>query len=319
MVRGRGPVAKIGVFAAGTHRVVDIPHCEIHHPLVNEVALELKAAMRRLGASCYDEVRHQGLVRAVQVVVERSSQTAQVVVICNDREPGAALPLLAELERRVGSRLHSLWWNGNAERTNRVLGRGFVHIRGPECVVERIGGASVFFPPGAFGQNNLEMFDRIVAAIHALVPPDRHVVELFAGTGGIGLGLAARARSLTFNEIGPDSLSGLDLGIAALDPALHDRIQVVRGPAIAARDAIREDSFVIADPPRKGLGAELLSALAERTPERLLYVSCGLESFLRDSVELCSAGLQLESAAAYDVFPYTHHIETLAVFRRERG
>jgi tRNA/tmRNA/rRNA uracil-C5-methylase (TrmA/RlmC/RlmD family) len=81
-VRGRQGAAKIGIFAEGTHRVVDIPSCEIHHPLINQVTLELKASMRELGTSCYSDTAHLGLVRALQVVIERSTQTAQLVLIC---------------------------------------------------------------------------------------------------------------------------------------------------------------------------------------------------------------------------------------------
>lgn len=315
-VRGRTGAAKIGIFAAGSHRVVDIPSCEIHDPLINDVARALKLVMRELGAACYDDSRHSGLVRAIQVVVERASGGAQVVLVCNDHTPDAALPLLTALERRLGPRLHSLWWNGNPNVTNRILGDSFELITGPPFVVETIGGAHVYYPPGAFGQNNLEMFERIVAAIHAAVPKGHDIVELFAGTGGIGLGLVAGSRSVVFNEIGEASLAGLERGLAQLEPQHRARARVIRGPAHLAASAIQEASIVIADPPRKGLGGELLDVLQARRPERLHYLSCGLDSFVRDAESLIAQGFRLESATAFDVFPYTEHIETLAAFAR---
>jgi 23S rRNA (uracil1939-C5)-methyltransferase len=315
-VRGRTGAAKIGIFAAGSHRVVDIPRCEIHHPLINDVARALKAVMRELGATCYDDSRHSGLVRAIQVAIERTSGTAQVVLVCNDHTPDAALPLLSALGRMLGPRLHSLWWNGNPSVTNRILGDSFELITGPPFVVETVGGAQIFYPPGAFGQNNLEMFDQIVAAIHAAVPEGHDIVELFAGTGGIGLGLVAGSRSVVFNEIGEASLAGLERGLAELEPKDAARARVIRGPAHLAGTAIQEGSIVIADPPRKGLGAELLDVLQAQRPARLHYVSCGLDAFVRDSETLVSQGLRLESATAFDVFPYTDHIETLAAFAR---
>ncbi len=315
-VRGRIGSAKIGVFAEGTHRVVDIPRCEIHHPLINRVALALKASIRELNVACYSDNAHAGLVRALQIAVERSSQTAQVVLVCNAGEPASAQPLLEALAARVGPELHSLWWNGNPELTNRVLGDSFHRISGPECLVETIGGAKVFFPPAAFGQSNLDLFDRIVAQIHASVPDGSHLVELYAGCGGIGLGLVSRARSVVFNELGAASLAGLDRGLAELPADVRERARVVRGSAEAASTEIRRDSVVIVDPPRKGLGPELLEALGARTPERLIYVSCGLDSFARDVGVLVSQGLSFESATAYDLFPYTRHIEILAEFRR---
>jgi 23S rRNA (uracil1939-C5)-methyltransferase len=315
-VRGRTGSAKIGIFAEGSHRVVDIPRCRIHHPLINAVAQALAASMRERRASAYSDVPHAGLVRALQVVVERSTQTAQVVLVCNETEPAASSNLLDTLARRLGPKLHSLWWNGNPERTNVILGPHFRHLSGPAHVVERLGGADVYFPPGAFGQNNLDLFDVMLEQIHAAVPAERDVVELYAGTGGIGLGLAARSRSIVFNEIGPASLAGLERGIATLPESVRQRVQVIPGSAEAASGAVRPDAVVIVDPPRKGLAPELLATLAAVQPELLVYVSCGLGSFLRDAELLTSRGARLESATAYDLFPYTGHIETLAFFRR---
>jgi 23S rRNA (uracil1939-C5)-methyltransferase len=318
-VRGRKGSAKIGIFAEGTHRVVDIPRCEIHHPLINSVAAALAASMRELGTSCYSDVSHGGLVRALQVVVQRSTQTAQVVLICNTSESSSAASLLDRLARRLGSQLHSLWWNGNPERTNVILGPHLEHVSGPESVVELLGGARVHFPPAAFGQNNLDLFEQMLADIHVLVPPERELVELYSGSGAIGLGLVARSRSVLFNEIGAASLAGLRQGLAELPYEQRARTRVLPGPAESAADEIRRDRIVLVDPPRKGLAPLLLDALGRALPERLIYVSCGLTSFLRDAEALIRHGLALEAATAYDLFPYTPHIETLASFRRVNG
>jgi len=315
-VRGRRGAPKIGIFEEGSHRVVDIPSCVIHHPLINVVARALKATMRELGATCYSDTAHAGLIRALQVAVERQTQTAQVVVVCNADVPEPARPLLDALAERLGPRLHSLWWNGNPERTNVILGSRFWQHSGRELVEERLGGASVYFPPAAFGQNNLDLFETMLAQIHALVPSDRDVVELYAGCGSIGLGLVERSRSLSFNELGAASLAGLARGIEALGPERGQKTRVVAGSAETAARVIGPDSVVIVDPPRKGLEASLLASLSSSPPELLVYVSCGLSSFVRDAETLIAGGLQLESATAYDLFPYTDHVETLAAFRR---
>jgi 23S rRNA (uracil1939-C5)-methyltransferase len=315
-VRGRAGRPKIGIFAEGSHRVVDIPSCPIHHPLINEAAQALKACMRELNVTSYSDTAHAGLVRALQVVVERPSQTVQLVLVCNEPEPLAGLPLLDLLARRMGQRLHSAWWNGNAEVTNRILGDHFMLCAGPPHVVEQIGGARVFFPPAAFGQNNLDLFDRMVERIHAAVPAGSRVVELYAGCGAIGLGLAERSQELVINEINPASLAGLELGIAELPDSVRQRVRVVPGVAEQAEQAIAQDAVVIADPPRKGLEPAVIAALARRAPQRLLYLSCEHTSLVRDAELLQAQGLRLQRATAYDSFPYTEHVETLAEFAR---
>jgi 23S rRNA (uracil1939-C5)-methyltransferase len=74
---------------------------------------------------------------------------------------------------------------------------------------------------------------------------------------------------------------------------------------------------VIADPPRKGLDPELAEYLGERPPERFLYVSCGLESFINDTAQLTSRGkLRLRALNAFNLLPFTEHVETVARFER---
>ena len=155
------------------------------------------------------------MLRAVQVVVERATQTAQVVLVANTTGPEAIDALGDALAAELGARLHSLWWNGNAERTNTILGPHWERLSGPDAVRESVRGAHVFFPPGAFGQSHLELADALVARVHEQVPEGVRVAEYYAGCGPIGLGLLRRATRVVFVESAPDAVRGLAMGIAA--------------------------------------------------------------------------------------------------------
>ena len=317
-VRGRSRSPKIGIFEAGSHRIVDIPRCLVHHPLVNDVAREARAAVRETATPPYSDDAHAGLLRYLQIVVERRSQTAQVVVVANDEHPGRSEPFMRALAGRLGPRLHSLFWNGNPARTNAILGPHFQRVMGPEAVEETMGGARAFYPPGAFGQSNLELSSRLVDAVHALVPEQSRVLELYAGVGAIGLGLAARASELVMNELSDESLRGLERGIAELHESMRARVRIAPGLASGAIASMRAPDVVIVDPPRKGLDPDVLAALVAAPPRRLVYAACGLESFLADERALAGAGsLRLTDIRAYDMFPHTDHVETLAVFDRQ--
>jgi len=316
-IRGRQGAPKLGMFQLGTHRVVAIPHCVVQHPLINRVAAVVRRALVDADVTPYSEAAHLGLARYLQVVVERSSQTAQVVLVgnCPTVEPLATcLDLIRE---RLGSELHSLWFSGHCERSNAILGAEFQNWCGPASVTERFGGAAVHYPPGAFGQSNLDIAQRIVEHVRALVPEGARVTEFYAGVGAIGLTLLPGVREIRMNEVSPHSLQGLELGLAGLDAADRAKVAVVPG---AAREAVRVASgadVVVADPPRKGLDRELLEHLGEQPPERLVYVSCGLESFLEDTRYLTSRGrLRLRSLAAFNLIPFTEHVETVACFER---
>jgi 23S rRNA (uracil1939-C5)-methyltransferase len=316
-VRGRLGSPKVGLFESGTHRVVHIPKCSVQHPLINRVAAVVRRALVDARVTCYSDKAHLGLARYLQVVVERSSQSAQVVLVANSATVAPLAACFDLIRERLGSELHSLWFNANCGRSNTILGPDFQNYCGPAAVVEQFGGAAVHYPPGAFGQNNLAIAGDIIDYVRSQIPQGARIAEFYAGVGAIGLSLLARAGELRMNETNPHSLLGLDLGLAELDPEDRAKITVVPGTAGAARSAASDAQVVIADPPRKGLDTELIEYLLAHPPERFLYISCGLESFLSDAARLTAAGkLRLTSLTAFNLLPFTEHVETVAGFVR---
>jgi tRNA/tmRNA/rRNA uracil-C5-methylase (TrmA/RlmC/RlmD family) len=316
-IRGRLGSPKLGLFEQGSHRVVHIPHCGVQHPLINRVAAVVRRALVEARVTCYSDKAHLGLARYLQVTVERSSQTAQVVMVANSATPEPLAACFDLIRERLGSELHSLWFNANGERSNTILGPEFEHWCGPAAVIEHFGGAQVHYPPGAFGQNNLDMAQSIVAHVRAQIPQGARVAEFYAGVGAIGLSVLARVREIRLNEVSPHSLHGLELGLGDLDSENRAKISVFPGPAGAACLAASGAEVVIADPPRKGLDPELTEYLAQSPPERFVYVSCGLESLLHDTARLTSHGkLRLAALTAFNLLPFTEHVETVARFER---
>ncbi len=316
-VRGRANSPKLGIFQEGTHRIADIPRCLVHHPIINRVAAAVRRAVRETATPPYAERPHRGVLRSLQVVVERASQRAQVVLVGNASDPAPLEPVARAFMPLLTNDLHSLWWNGNPERTNVILGPHWHRFSGPEAVCERIAGVDVFFPPAAFGQNHLELADQLVAQVCTWVGDDRRVLELYAGCGPIGLPLLARSRDVAFNEVSSAGLHGLALGLAARPEPERARARVIPGEAGAAISALTECDTVIADPPRQGLDAGLLEALIAQPPERLIYASCDATTFLAQARALTQRGpLRLRELLAFELFPQTRHVETLALFTR---
>jgi 23S rRNA (uracil1939-C5)-methyltransferase len=316
-IRGRLGSPKIGLFEADSHHVVHIPHCRVQHPLINEVAAVVRTALADARVTCYSDRAHLGLARYLQVVVERRSVTAQVVLVANTQTVEPLTRCLDLIRERLGPRLHSVWVNFNTQANNTILGPQFHHYCGPASVVESFGGAAVHYPPGAFGQSNLEVAQQMVAQIREWIVPGAQVAEFYAGVGAIGLSLLERVGGITLNEVSPQSLQGLHLALAELPVPQREKVAVVPGPAGAAIDALQDAQVVIVDPPRKGLDAALTQALAARPPDALIYVSCGLPSFQNDLRLLLDGGyLKLSELRAYNLMPFTEHVETVARFTR---
>ena len=316
-MRGRASSPKLGIFQEGTHRIADIPRCRIHHPRVNEIAAALRRAIRETGVAPYVDRSGRGELRYAQIAVERATSRAQVVLVGNAERPDPLRPVLAALERELGECLQGLWWNGNPERTNAILGPHWQRISGAEALRETIAGIDVFHPPGAFGQSHSELFESLAAEARAAVPDGARVLELFAGTGAIGLGLLGNAQRVSLNEISVHGLRGLELGIAARPAAEQARAEILPGDAASTAAELASTDALIVDPPRRGLGPALVDAIRTNPPARLVYVSCGLDAFVREAGTWLDAGaLELRALSAYALLPYTEHVETLAVFAR---
>lgn len=313
-IRGRLGSPKLGLFELGTHRVVHVPSCRVQHPLINHVANTVRRALVEAEVTCYSERVHSGVARYLQVVVERSSQSAQVVMVANAANSEPLTACFALIRERLGDALHSLWFNSNCTQANTILGSEFERIHGAESTVESFGGARVHYPPGAFGQSNLDLAEQLIGQVRELVPRDACVAEFYGGVGAIGLSILDRVRELRVNELNPHSLRGLRLGLDELEAAERAKVTVVPGAAGAALEGADGADVVIVDPPRRGLDAELTRRLRDQPPRRLLYVSCGLDSLLEDIGLLTAGRLKLTGLRAFNLMPYTDHVEIVATF-----
>ena len=316
-VRGRLGSPKVGLFELGRHRVVHIPNCSVHHPLINHVANVVRRALVDANVSCYSDAAHLGLARYLQVVVERSSQSAQVVVVANTETPEPLAACLDLIRERLGRVLHSLWFNANLGRSNTILGADFQNWCGPASVVERFGGAEVHYPPGAFGQSNLDIAELIIEHVRGQIAAGSRAVEFYAGVGAIGLSILQQVSEIKMNEVNLNSLHGLELGLEQLTAAERAKVSVIPGEAGTARMAASDVPIVIADPPRKGLDPQLSDHLSQHPPDRLIYISCEIESLRRDAAQLTAHGkLRLGGLTAFNLMPFTEHVESVACFER---
>lgn len=308
----------MGLFERGSHRLVHIPDCAVHHPSIQALLEPLQRLIEDARVAPYDEYAHRGVLRAVQLAVEPHTGGVQIVLLVRDGLDAGVPRELAPVLERIGElpNVRGLFLGALPHKTNALQAERFVYVSGPSTIVGEAGGVRQFYPPGAFGQANPRLHARAIEEIYAFVPSSSRVVEYYAGVGTIGLGLAARGNRLVCNELGPGSLEGLELGRAAL--GLKDaELAILRGKAGDFSGEYRTSDVVIVDPPRKGLDAALLRRLVEEPPHQLIYLSCGIEALHRESEGLVEVGAY-EAAAitGYAYFPYTDHVETLLVLTR---
>ncbi|MGD0199256.1 MAG: class I SAM-dependent RNA methyltransferase [Bryobacteraceae bacterium] len=137
-------------------------------------------------------------------------------------------------------------------------------------------------------------------------------LDLYAGVGLFSLPLARRFADLTAVESSGSAAGDLEFNAARAGVKLSVR----RQPAEAYLDELdRTPDFVLADPPRAGLGKLVVQRLLRLKPPRLTVVACDPATLARDLALLLVGGYRLEGLTLVDLFPRTFHIETIARLR----
>ena len=148
---------------------------------------------------------------------------------------------------------------------------------------------------------------RLVSAHAERTKSRRMAVDIYAGVGFFTVPLAER-----FERVMAVEGSAISARYARINAPKN--VQVVVQPAERAR--IPKTDFLFLDPPRAGARREVIDAAAEKTAEVIAYLSCDPVTFARDAHRLSASGWRLASLDLLDLFPNTHHLETLSSFER---
>ncbi|HEX8085690.1 MAG TPA: 23S rRNA (uracil(1939)-C(5))-methyltransferase RlmD [Solirubrobacteraceae bacterium] len=266
---------------------------------------------RAQGLSAYDRREQAGLLRNLVVREGRRTGEVQVRVVTSDA-PFPAEPLAAALDGVADA----LFWT-RIEGVAEVTAGGRTElVMGATQLREELNGLELGISPEAFFQTNTEMAETLygVAAEYAALKGWERVYDLYCGMGTIGLTLAPRAGEVWGLEVAEEAVSD------AIATARRNEIGNARFYAGDVRLALRElveqagrPDVVVVDPPRSGLSQKVVRRVIEAAPKRIVYVSCNPTTLAPNAAQLVEAGYALRRVRPVDMFPQTHHIESVAL------
>ena len=190
-------------------------------------------------------------------------------------------------------------------------------ISGPDEVTERVGGRAYQLEPTGFWQVHPEVAGILADVVKKMAScrtSDR-VWDLYSGAGLFAAALAPDVAAVTLVEADRRGVAAARRSLADL-PNVHIEQSTVE--RFVARKGLPRADVVVLDPPRSGVGARVLRALAAIGPRSIVYVSCDPAAFGRDVAILGELGWRLSELRAFDAFPMTHHVESVALFAADR-
>lgn len=306
-VRGSSSNPQIGLFKKGSHQVLEIPHCQVHHLSITRACEILRKAISEEKVPIYDESSSEnGGLRYVQCFVEMKTAKVQLVLVVKKKHPSFDALCKRLLQEDLW---HSIWLNVQPKPTNVILGEEWHLLYGEKYLEQLFCGRALSFHPGAFAQAHWTLFERLAAELVEWIPLGASLVEYYAGVGAMGLLAAPKSSSVELVENNPWAHESYQ------STRVFSNVKYHLKNGAEARELLKISNCVIVDPPRKGVEPALLQALGEFSG-RILYVSCHFESFVRDAEMLINAGWVLKVGRGYLMFPGTNHVETTAFFER---
>lgn len=171
-------------------------------------------------------------------------------------------------------------------------------------------GKSFTYDVDSFFQVNLPIFEVALQRIKDYCRDDEAIVDMYSGVGSIGLSVAAKAVELI--ELDPATVAMARINAQASGLAT----EVIESSTEKVLQYIVSDKPVLFDPPRAGLHDKVVARTLEARPPQLIYLSCNPATHARDITALQEA-YTITYFEAFNFFPHTPHIETLAVMERK--
>ena len=313
-----GTFASIGFYAPMTHRIIDCADCSLQPEDFRKIVEIFRDWIRENKISTYDEQSHSGLIRHIYIRKGFVTGEIMVCVVAN----GNALPcqdkLISALTDEISS-IKSIILNINKDKTNVVLGKDCVTLYGSDFITDELCGLKFSISPLSFYQVNHDGAEILYgkAKEYAALTGGETLVDLYCGTGTIGLTMAKQAKQLIGVEIVPQAIENARKN-AELNGIKNARF--ICGDAAKASKVLLEENLkpdvVIVDPPRKGCDEQLISDIAVMNPQRIVYVSCDSATLARDCARFSEAGFEVQEVTPVDMFPRTGNVECAAWLKK---
>jgi tRNA/tmRNA/rRNA uracil-C5-methylase (TrmA/RlmC/RlmD family) len=192
-------------------------------------------------------------------------------------------------------------------------------LKGDKKLTERAVGRSFRISSGGFWQVHRGAAELLASEVIELsegLDPEANNLDLYGGVGLFSGALATKyGKKLNITTVESSKVATSDASANLVDLAKHKavaapvegflRLQIKQGLEL-------EGATVILDPPRAGAGKTVVDQLVFLEPKKIIYVACDPVSLARDLKVFLSSGYRMDEIRSYDLFPHTHHFETIA-------
>lgn len=296
---------EMGFYRNHTNEIIPYENCDVQSILSNDITKEFQMLLKKYGGA--KEVRH--------LLVKHAHRTDEVMVVMIVRHyPFDHVDKIVNELQAKFKEIVSFSAIINKREDNVILDGKEVLISGRPYIEEELLGKKFRISARSFYQINPYSTEVLysTAKEFAQLTGKEIVIDLYCGTGTIGMIVSDQAKKVYGIEIVADAIKDAKINAEAnnIKNIEFFNMDASKGANAILRSKIKAD-VVIVDPPRKGCSKDTLDAIVKINPKRIVYVSCDPATLARDVAILKESNYELQKVQPVDMFPQTPHVETV--------
>ncbi len=300
-----------GFYRINSNAIIDTDCCKIQSEKINNVLQQMKKLFRK----------YENAVVFRHLLIKHAFVTNEIMVVWITRQP--TFPHMKEMAQDLVEaipEIKSVIVNVNTRKDNVILGNDEYLVYGKDSIVDEIDGLQFHISSKSFYQVNPVQTKVLYgkALEFCQLNGNETVIDLYCGVGTISMFLAKKAGKVIGVEIVEQAIEN------AKDNAKRnhlDNVEFICSDAASYAKKLSEEGMkpdvVVVDPPRKGCDITTLESIVTMSPKRLVYVSCDPATLARDIQILEQHNYHAEIVQPVDMFPFTHHVETIVLLSRK--
>lgn len=302
-----------GVFQSSGKGMVSTDDCMLEDVLAHKITADLKCLMKSFRIAPYNQQSGQGLLKHTLIRTARSTGQVMLVLVTS----GPIFPAKRNFVKAlldIHPEITTIVQNICTNPVPLTLGERNIVMYGKGYIEDVLCGCRFRISPASFYQVNPRQTEKLyeTAVKAAKIQKGTRVIDAYCGTGTIGMICAKNGAEVVGIELNKSACRD------AQENAMRNKFENIRFFNEDATEFMRDVTaqgescdVLILDPPRAGSTPEFIKAAGELRPERVVYVSCKIETLERDLRLFKKAGFKAELIQPVDMFPHTTGIETV--------
>jgi len=304
----------------GTYwKTIPIKSCAIALPNINSMIRRLNLFLSSSKSSAYDNRKKEGTMRFFVVRAgENTGDRSLGILLSKNNETKEAITEFKSFCQK--EKIENCYVMLTASLSDVSVSTEYIQIKGEGHFTEKVLENMLRVPNTGFFQVNTKGFEELLlkAKEELLLSDERlckkEAIDLFCGVGTITLSLANLFKKVTGYEIEENSVSMANKN--AIDNKINNvefrQMDLLKKGNLSTVDF--SNKILILDPPRAGIGNQLIKKINLEMPKNILYISCNPKSQVQDIKGL--KGYKIKSQFAFDIFPQTPHLENVLILER---